>query len=65
MPELVSAKELAIRLGIKADTVHAWCRRGWIPSLRAGKNTIRFNVAKVLEALEARDATKGVKRHDG
>lgn len=54
MPELVSAKELAKRLHVTRDTVHDWRRRGLIPSLRAGRRTIRFDVAKVLETLSNR-----------
>lgn len=54
MPELISAKELAKRLRVTRDTVHDWRRRGLIPSLRAGRRTIRFDVAKVFEVLAHR-----------
>lgn len=54
MSEFCDAQELAQRLGVTKDTIHVWQRRGWIPCLRAGRRPVRFDLAKVIEALEKR-----------
>jgi len=53
MGELVSAAELAKRLQVTPNTVNTWSRRGLIPSLRVSARTIRFDVAKVMAAMDA------------
>lgn len=51
--EVVNAKELAKRLNVAPNTVGTWSRRGLIPSLRVSARTVRFDVAKVMEAIAA------------
>lgn len=58
MVEVVDAGELARRLKVERSTILGWHRRGWIPSLRAGKRPVLFDYAAVLKALE-QSARKG------
>ena len=50
----VRTRELAAHLGVTDETVRKWANRGWIPTLRAGKRPILFDLQSVLTALEAR-----------
>lgn len=53
MGELITAAELAKRLHVAPNTVNTWSRMGVIPSLRVSARTVRFDVAKVMEAIAA------------
>jgi excisionase family DNA binding protein len=64
MSEFCDANELAQRLGVTKDTIHAWHRRGWIPCLRAGRRPVRFDAKKVIEALEKRGQRPQGGTHD-
>jgi len=54
MPDVVNARDLAKRLGVKPATVLAWARRGWIPRLRAGRKPVLFDSLAVEQALRER-----------
>jgi len=54
----LSACELADRLGVKADTVRAWARRGWIPCMRASRRPLMFDPNEVESTLRSRAACK-------
>jgi excisionase family DNA binding protein len=51
--ELMTAAELAARLGVKPGTIHGWHRKGKIPARRLSHKVLRFNLAEVLAALES------------
>ena len=55
---LMTAAELADRLGVRPGTVHAWHRSGKIPGRRLSHKVVRFDLASVVDALEARAAMK-------
>jgi predicted site-specific integrase-resolvase len=57
--DLMSAVELAHRLGVKPGTILAWHRKGRIPSRRLSHKLLRFGLADVLSALEARQKSLG------
>lgn len=59
--ELLTARELGSRLRVSPETVRAWGRRGFIPTVRLSRKVIRFNLQAVLEARSAAPA-KGVAR---
>ena len=62
MPEpdnLLTADELANRLGIKPGTILDWHRRGRIPSRKLSHKVVRFDLSEVLAALEPRPADDG------
>lgn len=50
---LLSVKELAQELGISADSVYRAYRSGEIPGAQIAR-TLRFNLAQVCRAMEAR-----------
>lgn len=52
--KLISAKDLADRLGLDRDTILVWHRRGYIPALRLTKKLIRFDPDLVIEAMRLR-----------
>ncbi len=51
---LLTADELATRLGVKAGTVKRWGRDGWIPVIRLTPKIIRFSLENVINALTER-----------
>lgn len=51
---LLRADQLAERLGVKPATVLVWNRKGIIPSRRLSHKVLRFDLADVVAALEAR-----------
>jgi len=51
MDDLVEAKDLAERFGVKIATIHTWRRRGLIPCIRPTQGTIRFRLEDVVRAL--------------
>ncbi len=56
---LLTAPELAIRLGVKPGTIRQWSRSGRIPVRRLSPKILRFDLAAVLAALEARQQAAG------
>lgn len=60
MPEpLLTAMELAERLGVKPGTVRKWVREGRIPEIEFSAKVRRFDFAQVLQAIQ------NVTRKDG
>jgi excisionase family DNA binding protein len=55
----MTAAELAERLGVKAETVLLWHRNGRIPSRKLSHKILRFSLADVVAALEARPEAEG------
>jgi excisionase family DNA binding protein len=51
--DLLTAAEIAIRLGVKPGTVLAWHRNGRIPARRLSHKVLRFALADVLKALDS------------
>lgn len=54
--ELLTGRQLADRLRLHEKTVQLWGRTGRIPRQRLGARVIRYNLADVLEALDAEQA---------
>jgi len=55
--EIVDTPELGKRLNLSEPTIVRWREKGKIPYLRIGTN-IRYDWAKVLEAIEANQKKK-------
>jgi excisionase family DNA binding protein len=55
---LLTAREVADRLGVTAETVLRWTRRGELPAFKLPGGAIRFREAELDEWLE-RHATAG------
>ena len=51
--ELLTAAQLAERLGIKPGTVHDWHRKGKIAGRKLSAKVLRFDLSDVLSALES------------
>ena len=51
--DLMTAAELAERLGVKPGTILGWHRRGRIPSRKLSPKVLRFSLSDVLAALDA------------
>ena len=58
MSQFLTAKELAERLRVTPATVLTWHRRGWIPSLQAGRRPVLFDEPAVMETLKQRSARR-------
>jgi len=50
--EILTAAELAKRLNLKPETIRGWARQGLIPSLRPTAKVLRFEMNRVLKAME-------------
>jgi excisionase family DNA binding protein len=50
--DLITAKQLADRLGVKPGTILGWNRQGRIPAHRLSHKVVRFDLRAVLAALE-------------
>jgi predicted site-specific integrase-resolvase len=53
-PGLETSQAIGLRVGVSAETIRLWSRRGWIPSVRISAKVIRFEWDAVLSALRAR-----------
>jgi excisionase family DNA binding protein len=53
-PILLTAREMAQRLGSSYETVLTWARREEIPCIRDSRNRVLFNLDAVLLALRSR-----------
>jgi excisionase family DNA binding protein len=58
--DLLTADELAYRLGVKPGTIREWHRAGRIPCRRLSRKVLRFDLAAVLAALESSRDTRPV-----
>ena len=57
--DLLTAAELAARLGVKSGTIFAWHRKGDIPGRKLSRKVLRFNLADVVAALETHHRQDG------
>jgi hypothetical protein len=66
--ELLKKGQLAEELNMSTRSVENFMRRGWIPFVRIGKKTVRFDLADVLATLKSRGQVgtvlRGEVRHD-
>lgn len=62
--DLLTAGELADRLGVQAGTILGWARAGRIPARRLTSKVVRFDLPVVLAALEAGATTRQEPAHD-
>ena len=60
MKNFLDARTLAPQYGVKAATVLAWARRGWVPCLRAGRRPVLFDPDAVEQALRERAIAREV-----
>ena len=51
--DLMPARKLGPRIGVKPDTITLWARQGRIPAHRLGQRVVRFRMSEVVAALEA------------
>lgn len=59
--DLLTAEQLAGRLGVKPRTVRQWFRTGLIPATRLTPKVIRYNLDDVVASLQQRQAAQGGK----
>ncbi len=57
--DLLTADQLANRLGVKPRTVRQWHQTGLIPATRLTPKVIRYNLDEVVASLQKRQAAKG------
>jgi hypothetical protein len=55
---LLTAADLASRLGVKPETILDWHRKGRIPARKLSHKILRFELAPVLSALESPHAPR-------
>jgi excisionase family DNA binding protein len=60
--DLLTAEQLARRLGVKARTVKAWLRAGKIPAAKLTPKVIRYDLGQVVNALERHQLMQGAAR---
>ena len=58
--ELLKKGQLAEELNISPRSVENFMRRGWIPFVRIGRKSVRFDLADVLSTLKARGQVNAV-----
>jgi excisionase family DNA binding protein len=58
--DLLTAAEVAERLGVKPGTILGWYRMGRIPARRLSHKVLRFNLDDVVTALENHLLRKGI-----
>ena len=51
----ITAKELAVLLGLRVDTVRRWGRQGILPRIKLSRNVIRFDTEEVHKAISERN----------
>jgi excisionase family DNA binding protein len=49
---LLTAEQLAEKLGVAAKTVRAWACAGKIPAVRFSRKSVRFDLDEVLAAVK-------------
>jgi excisionase family DNA binding protein len=57
--DLLTAAELADRLGVKPGTILVWHRQGKIPARKLSHKVLRFDLRDVLTALESPQEAPG------
>ena len=57
--DLLTAEQLAKKLGVKPETVKKWHRAGLIPASRLTPKVIRYNLAVVVNTLKKRQQLRG------
>jgi excisionase family DNA binding protein len=57
--DLLTAEQLAERLGVKPRTIREWFRAGLIPASRLTRKVIRYDFGQVVTALEQRQEAGG------
>lgn len=65
MQTLVKTKDVAQRFGVTIYTIRNWVRGGLIPVVRPTKQTLRFNIDAVDEALRKSHLAGGNSRKSG
>ena len=60
--DLLTAEQLAERLGVKPRTVKEWLRAGLIPATRLTPKVIRYDLEQVVTVLKQRQEATGVER---
>ena len=60
--DLLTAEQLAERLGVKPRTVKVWLRAGLIPATRLTPKVIRYDLEQVVTVLKQRQEATGVDR---
>ena len=63
--DLMTADQLAQRLGVKPSTVKSWLRAGLIPASRLTSKVIRYDMKEVVTALEERELARKEGRDEG
>ncbi|MEO9257053.1 MAG: helix-turn-helix domain-containing protein, partial [Crocinitomicaceae bacterium] len=57
--QIITGEELGKKLGVTIQTLIRWRQKGKIPFLQVG-SSIRYDLHKVIEALEKKDKVKKV-----
>jgi excisionase family DNA binding protein len=63
--ELLDAREAALRLRVSLPTVYRLARAGELPSIKIGKDLIRFDAAALARFVSARTAPDGTHPNAG
>ena len=58
--DLLTAEQLADRLGVKPRTVRVWLRAGLIPAKRLTPKVIRYDLNHVVTSLQQRQLATGL-----
>jgi len=53
--KLLTAKELAVELGVKLSTVYYWTHIGYVPTVKMGR-FIRFRRSSIYKWLERKES---------
>jgi len=53
--KLLTAKELAVELGVKLSTVYYWTHIGYVPTVKMGR-LIRFRRSSIYKWLERKES---------
>jgi hypothetical protein len=59
-PEILNGDQLAAKLDVTVQTLLKWRQKGKVPYLQLG-SAVRYDLNKVLEALEVKKAKGGVR----
>jgi len=54
---LLTTEQLAETLSVSDRSIQTWVKRRWIPYIKIGKRTIRFDPEDVKEALKEKFGT--------